>query len=84
MAGHFGNQVVGAPIDCEAISFLPLADLVGDLHFAAQVMLPLSIACSLNGHVRALTCQDRPSDPRKLVSQSHNHDIAVRPRKQPL
>jgi len=27
--GHFGTQAFRAPIDCGAISFLPLADVVG-------------------------------------------------------
>jgi hypothetical protein len=55
MAGHFGNQASGAPIDCEAISFLPLADVVSSEYFA---VLASAAACStsrgLNDHVLAV------------------------------
>jgi hypothetical protein len=43
-----------------------------------------STARGLNGHVLPVTCEHRPSYPPKLVCQSHDHDIAVRARKQIL
>ena len=43
-----------------------------------------STGCSLNSHIPAITCKDRPSNPRQLVCQGYGHDVAMCSRKQSL
>jgi len=43
-----------------------------------------SFADSLNGDILAVSCEHRPSNPRKLVGQRYGHDVAVCSRKQSL
>jgi len=43
-----------------------------------------STGCSLNSHIPAITCKDRPSNPRQLVCQACGHDVAMCSRKQSL
>jgi hypothetical protein len=38
----------------------------------------------LNSHIPAITCKDRPSNPRQLVCQGYGHDVAMCSRKQSL
>ena len=71
------------PIDCEAISFLPLADVVGSSIVRGPCLCRrYSTGRSLNSHIPAITCKDRPSNPRQLVCQGH--DVAMCSRKQSL
>ena len=43
-----------------------------------------SFADSLNGDILTVSCEHRPSNPRKLVGQRYGHDVAVCSRKQSL
>jgi hypothetical protein len=82
-AGHFGTQAFRAPIDCEAISFLPFAAVVGS-SILRGLASAATIGRSLNSHIPAITCKDRPSNPRQLVCQGYGHDVAMCSRKQSL
>src|SRR5262245_22600605 len=85
LARLFGTQAFRAPIDCEAISFLPLADVVGSSILRGPCLCRrYATGRSLNSHIPALTCKDRPSNPRQLVCQGYGHDVAMCSRKQSL
>jgi hypothetical protein len=66
--GHFGSQVSGTPIDCVAIWFNSLADVVQSLAAGGDYLAPCGSVCRcVKGDISAVMGEDHPGDPGELV-----------------
>jgi hypothetical protein len=74
LGGQLQNQVSGTPVDCQAITSLPPADVAGT---------PYTRPSSRLGDARRVApvaAQHRPGDARELVGERHHGNVAMRSR----
>jgi hypothetical protein len=73
----FGSQVSGTPIDCVAIWFNSLADVVQFLAAGDYPAPRGSVRRCVDSDISTVLDEDGPGDPGELVGQGNGRNVAV-------